>query len=466
MASSRVKWSGAVVVNPKTKENNARNVLWVEIVRPKMSKDIRGNRESIQLIHEWLRSVVVESNQSKSSSPSQPPMSSMLSSSSPNNAPATRHHQHQQQQGQHQHGNRFHPNGLIVQGPSGVWKSLAVTLIGEEHGYEIVHTHCNVKRTPLNLEAVARQAFLSGKKTMLILDEFESFARETSSIKWVLKLLNLRTLVVVMICNTVKSCFSRIFQSCMVVNFRHYTSAETYSSLSGLDSYVPAMDRFLVAGMSNGNICQTINQIQFLYMGNTWLSSTTKKARKHKTWRKRNREERNRNQILKKQSPNPLKLWQTSNKLSSMDCLSQGNNLDFVSSMTTTTMTEDTVTTLWNTLHRDYIKYFNNDNESSSSYDKSLKSLRDMALCAEELSLGAWSCGNEELDADRQMLDEDSCRWSLGKLKTIGSLHKCMSVLRPKLRCQSVGRVGDIGREVKKKKRRSPKKLARMRYPY
>lgn len=368
---AQVEWGGAISIKKRSVQKpQPRHTPWVELCKPKTSRQIKGNRDKIKFIREWFTSIQCGAQEKR---------------------------------------------GLFVHGPSGVWKSLSILLVARETGFDVVHTQSDVQRTPQKLDAVMREVNMS-PRGILVLDEFESFMRETTSLKWLTKFLKSSSdIPVVIVCNAVDKTFHQIRDLCTVVEFESYTNEETYSTLLRLSQkvsgfcHLPTMDCYFVSSMSSGNLCQTINQLQLLYYGTEPMGPPKKKRKK----------------LGKVQSKcmkdSGVKMWSTSHRATSVECfLKDDDILDTVAGMN-----KDFMAGLSDNVIKDYILYFHNGKESS---------LDAMYRCADELSLAdVGTVGEEE---DRLYDGQNSDRWSEDNVTAVGCL------------CRTIRKLGDRDRNA------------------
>ena len=76
-----------------------------------------------------------------------------------------------------------------MHGESGTGKSTAVSIIAKRFGFEAVATYADQSRTPARLEGVVREAGVHGSRGVVVLDDFEIFLSETTSLRVLSKLL-------------------------------------------------------------------------------------------------------------------------------------------------------------------------------------------------------------------------------------------------------------------------------------
>ena len=362
----QVDWGGAIQVKKKnTEEPEARFLSWVQFCKPKKSNDIKGNRAQIETINEWYTNVQCDMTEKKC---------------------------------------------LFVHGPSGVWKSTAVILCAKEHGYHVVHTQSDAQRTPQKLDSFLRKLDPVGSEGILVLDELESFIKETTSLRWLVKLLKSpRKTLVVTICNAVDKCFQQIRDMSLVVEFYPYSQTEMYTTLLLLSQrvsgfcHLPSMDCYFVANMAMGDMCQTVNQLQILYYGSKPLEKKKKKRKKTT------------NGTFEKNQDSSVKMWSSSHKATSVDCfLKDEFLLDSVSGMN-----QDFMTNLSENLARDYILYFHNGNVSTLD---ALSTLSD--------AISSSDCNVPEIDEDRLYETENAERLSDDNINSIGCICRSLCILK------------------------------------
>lgn len=316
-----VNWGNSLVVNPRRKaELEPGAQLWVDLARPRASEDVVGNAGPVKELNDWF---------------------------------ARRH---------------VDPSGdacLVVKGPSGVGKSTVVNLCATEHGFDVVHTYANVPRTPQKMESILRQLTIHGGPSVLILDDFESFISETTSMRDIVKFARAAVggkregkasadLTLVIICNETDKSFQPLFNFSKVIEFDSPSPEDVGRVLHRLArrvsgwTYIPPMDIFFVAHGSGGNICQTINQLQLAY---------TKTARPGK------KRQKTLNSVqAKPQKDSAFKSWSITHRSASIECFvtSDDKILDSIWAMS-----REFHLDVRNNLHRDYPLYFHSMNAES-----------------------------------------------------------------------------------------------------
>ena len=238
-----VAWNSAIQIKKKTlnENSNTADKLWYEIARPRSSEELVGNKKGIQEIEEWFRAA-----------------SSNLHTSS----------------------------CLFVHGESGTGKSTAVSLIAEKFKFQAVTTYADKSRTPARLEGVVREAGVYGSKGVVVLDDFEIFLSETTSLRVISKLLrqllnasqsnvsHSRCLFII-ICNSKHKLFGSLQDISKLVHFERLQQPEIYNVFARLasrvkrHSYVPPMALYLSSVTNSGTITQGLQQLQLIYTGNT-----------------------------------------------------------------------------------------------------------------------------------------------------------------------------------------------------
>lgn len=393
--AGKVHWDGAIQLKINHKPIHRRNKSWIDIARPRSSGDIVGNSNAIRSVRDWFCSVRSDTPKLKC---------------------------------------------LLVTGPSGVWKSSAISCIAQEQGYGIVHTYSNAKRTPQKLDTKVREIFLSDKKTIFILDEFESFARESTCIKWVLAEIKNKSLLLVIISNEVEPCMNPVRQLYQLVEFRAYTKREMFITLIDLSRKIksicnlPPMDCYFVSQMCGGDVSQTVNQIQFTYGGGIDNNISYDKG-KHPQGPKKyickggksTKKRGNKTLIVKK-----TQLHNNNRNLHFLLSSHRSNILHYSAKGWTNTsvhdvsdMAADSITELHKTLHEGYLSHF---------HSGSLSTIEEISKCAGELSLADCSTRRDpDIDAEsssnRSVVDRTLVS-DTSNLQAVGPLWGCISILR------------------------------------
>lgn len=321
-----VDWGGALKIKDKKRIQVPReSMLWTDICKPTKSNQIYGNREPKDTIRNWFI--------------------------------------------KKQLGDKTE-NCLFVSGPSGTGKSSFIQLCAEEHGFDPVVSYADKARTAQKMDAVFCEVDIRGG--MLILDDFEAFLKETSSIKALLKMLKDKSceISVVVICNSTDNAFQNLKDYSVYAEFKPLESNDMYRIVSRLSSrvsdfcYIPPLASYFIAHSSTGNALQTISQLQYLYIG----TKQPPKKRKRKTKGLQpidtvsKRDETNKMIVSTFRNSSVEKFIDDKDVLNTMIDL----NRDFL---------ED----LGRNLHRDYPKYFHNGSQET---------LSEMSSCIDCLSSG------------------------------------------------------------------------------
>lgn len=268
---------------------------------------------------------------------------------------------------------------LVVKGPSGVGKSAAVALCAKESGFYSEHTYANVSRTPQKLEAVLRKLTMCSQPTVLVLDDFESFISETTSMRDIIKFARAvargdygegrsHNQTMVIVCNDMDKTFEPIFDVATVIEFGLAEPAEVQRVLHRVATrvsafcYVPPMDIFFVAHGSTGDIHHTINQLQFYYTAN----KRSKKRKKNGTTRL----------LAKSGIDSAFRNWSTTHRSTSLDCFTKAKDsvIDSIFSMSRGFHMD-----VRDHLHRDYPLYFHNS--TRATLDSMWKVAEEVSAC-------------------------------------------------------------------------------------
>lgn len=329
-----INWGNSLVVKKKKHiEVAASSRLWVDICKPKSTAEMAGNISAMEEMRAWFTK------------------------------------------------RRLHPRGddcLVVLGPSGVGKSTAVELLAKETGFHLEHTYANVSRTPQKMEAIVRKLTMQSDMSILVLDDFESFISETTSMRDILKFArsvakgggcsDAVNQTVVIICNDMDKTFEPLCKLSTVVQFDNTSPLHVQkvirkvASMVAVSSYIPPMDIFFMAHGSTGNICQTINQMQFFY------NNTIRPKRKGQKGLVRVRD--------KCQIDSALRNFTTTHRSSSIDCFTKTNDsvIDYIWAMSRCFHLD-----VRNNMHRDYPLYFHNT--TCATLDKMWRVAEEVSAC-------------------------------------------------------------------------------------
>lgn len=238
-----VSWNSAIQIRKRPHRENvrAKDKLWCEIVDPVSHEDLVGNEDAVRQTENWFREA-----------------STNLEASS----------------------------CLFVHGESGTGKSTAVSMIAKKFNFEAVTTYADQSRTPARLEGVVREAGVHGARGVVVLDDFEIFLSETTSLRVLSKLLrqllgagdnnehHRSRCLFIIISNSKHKLFSALQDVSTIVRFKRLEQTEIYKIFNRVaarvrhHSYVPPMATYLSSISSSGTITQGVQQLQLLYAGN------------------------------------------------------------------------------------------------------------------------------------------------------------------------------------------------------
>lgn len=269
---------------------------------------------------------------------------------------------------------------------------------------------------------VERYSFGRG---ILILDEFESFINEPSSLKWISKFTkSLQRVPVVIICNAVDKSFVRLRDASTVVEFKAYTNHEMCATLLRLSSkisgfcHLPPMDCYFIANMSSGDVCHTVNQLHMLYLGTKPVKPV--KSKQSKRLEKRQKLAKVQTKCVKDSS---LNTWSNTHRATSLENFVQKASSTTESTQLLYSMNRDFMMSLGNNLTKEYLNYFHNGSKDS---------MADISVCADSLS--AADCGllSKAMTEDRLYESENSDLWGDESIGFQAEVCTCLRVLRGK----------------------------------
>lgn len=252
-----VSWNSAIQITKKKKKKKQKKpsphahasatsnkaLLWSEVASPADCSELVGNANAIRKVQEWFQKAC-----------DNPEASSCL----------------------------------FVHGESGTGKSTAVSLISRSRCFEPVTTFADQSRTPSRLEGVLREASMHGNRGVVVLDDFEIFLTETTSLRVLSKFFrrllaqpqsSASRCLFVIISNSTHKFFGALQDISTIVHFERLQPSEMYTVFKRLSlrvkqhSFVPPMACYLSSGSSAGTISQGIQQLQLIYAGNTDLTA-------------------------------------------------------------------------------------------------------------------------------------------------------------------------------------------------
>jgi len=344
--------------------------LWVDVMSPKKIPSLQGNNKALSSIREWFVSRQCDEES----------------------------------------------GFLFIHGPSGVGKSSVVRIISEEYGFTLIHTFADIPRTPQKLDGILSEVSMV-EGGILVLDDFEAFLKETSSLKYLSKLFRSRKkrLMVIMICNEVDSSFIPMKRVSTCVEFDRLSVSNISNLINRLSvctrrcCYIPPMDIYFIASNSSGNACQVINQIQFMY---SWTESPP-------PFNKRRRLLKNspRLQNIDSETKNDssTRMFFTVYKSSSVDGFLQDEQL--LESMDN--MNRYFLDMLGENLHIEYPKYFHNG---------TLDSMKTISECMDNISLA--DSNRPGIHEDDLYESENSQKWVEDDMNFVVCIHESLSLLK------------------------------------
>lgn len=363
----------------KLKHSNVadpRSHLWTDVVCPLITRreTMEGNRDAIQGIREWL---------------------------------VTKKSGH-----------------LFVHGPSGVGKTTAIRLLSEECGFKTVHTFADVQRTPQKLDSLLSEVSMV-EGGILILDDFEAFLRETSSIKYLSKMIrgSSNSTRLVMVCNEVDSTFLSLSRVSTCVEFKPLDSDNISNIISTVSSktrgvcHIPPMDAYFLASHTSGNASQIVNQLQFVY---AWTVPPKPVGKRKRNTRNTRGPDQNKLQRLdpKSKKDSSSKMFFTVYRSSSIEGFLKDDRL--LESMEN--MNRDFLEMLGKNLHVEIPKYFHHHD------DETPESAHAISDCLENLSLSD-SC-RPEVYEDGMYDTENSEKWVDDDMNFVVCVHESLSILK------------------------------------
>lgn len=254
-----VAWNSAIQIRKRFSTENAdtatASALWYQAASPTGHQELVGNEKAIRQIDDWFSKALASTETSAC---------------------------------------------LFLHGESGTGKSTAVDMIAQKYKFETVTTYADRSRTPARLEGVVREAGVHGHRGVVVLDDFEIFLEETTSLRVLSKLLRqlLSTgdarisdqsrsrCLFIIISNSKHKHFGSLQDISTTVHFERLHQSELNKILNRLawrvrrHSYVPPMACYLSSISSSGTITQGVQQLQLLYAGNSQPDFLRRPSRK------------------------------------------------------------------------------------------------------------------------------------------------------------------------------------------
>lgn len=245
-----VSWNSAIQIRKREPlSTNCRELLWAQTIRPATHEDLVGNAAAIRTIDGWFEAA--SENHKRSAC-------------------------------------------LFVHGESGTGKSTTIDMIAKKFGFEPVTTYASQSRTPARLEGVVREAGVHGSRGVVVLDDFEIFLSETTSLRVLSKLLrrllsegsNKSRCLFIIISNSKHRLFGAVQDVSTIVHFERLGQREMNQIFTRLavrvrhHSYVPPMSAYLSSISTSGTITQGVQQLQLLYSGHKTTETTHRTKRK------------------------------------------------------------------------------------------------------------------------------------------------------------------------------------------
>lgn len=249
-----VEWNSAIQIRKRDlpEESSTADRLWCEVASPACYTELVGNENALRQIDIWFSEALAKPDTSAC---------------------------------------------LFLHGESGTGKSTAVAMIAQKYEFEAVTTYADRSRTPARLEGVVREAGVHGSRGVVVLDDFEIFLSETTSLRVLSKLLrqllsagdssgSRSRCLFIIISNSKHKLFGSLQDISTVVHFERLCQTEIYKVFNRLasrvrhHSHVPPMASYLSSISSSGTITQGVQQLQLMYTGNTMTNPSHRPNRK------------------------------------------------------------------------------------------------------------------------------------------------------------------------------------------
>lgn len=370
-----VDWGNTIVIkHQKPPEVDKKYQLWTEIIAPKSVSEIVGNKNSIFKINNWF--LERQCDEEKKSA------------------------------------------CLLVHGASGVGKSTTIDVLSKMNGFNCIHTYADIQRTPQRMEALFREVSIIGDSGVLVLDDAESFIKETSVMRPLSKIFRdcnknksdckRNRLTVVIICNEIDASFKIIRDVSETVEFEPLSYNNIYSLFRRLAyqvsnfCYLPPMACYIIATQTIGNATQAINQLQMMYQGTPFPKKKRKKLEVSDSNIKKHA------LASSSRKDNALQMWCSTYKQSSIECFL--NDKDLLQSMSH--MNRDFLNNLGKNFFKEYINYYHNSSPDT------MKSISNCIDC-----MSSSDINRPEQHEDRLYTSENSERWAEDDMGYLIGIH-------------------------------------------
>ena len=172
------------------------------------------------------------------------------------------------------HIGNYKKRAILIYGPSGIGKTIAVKVIANELNFEVIELNASDARDEKNINSVlgeaVKQRSLFSKGKIILVDELDGINnKDRGFVKAILNLIEISDYPIVMIANELKNpALSQLKRKSIAIKFEPISAAETYNLLSKIARHetVNIEDSLLktLSYLSGGDIRGAITDLQSL----------------------------------------------------------------------------------------------------------------------------------------------------------------------------------------------------------
>jgi len=172
------------------------------------------------------------------------------------------------------HVSNYRKKAILIYGPSGVGKTIAVKIIADELNFEVIELNASDARDEKNINSIlgeaVKQRSLFSKGKIILVDELDGInSKDRGFVKAIIALIEKSSYPVVMIANELENpALSQLKRKSISIKFEPISAAETYNLLSKIAKHESVnMEESLLktlSYLSGGDIRGAITDLQLL----------------------------------------------------------------------------------------------------------------------------------------------------------------------------------------------------------